>query len=109
MSDSEVPAPVYRPGQVVNGHVWTGTEWLPVIQPQARPQGMSTWRVFGAVAAFIAAGLAGLQGLTWLFRYMQLERDGNQFAGVLSLLSMGALAVAVAFGLAGVFLMTKRN
>ena len=109
MSDSEAPVPVYQPGQVVNGHVWTGAEWLRIAQPKAAPQGMSTWRVFGAVAAFIAAGIAGLQGLTWLFRYMQLERDGNQFAGFLSLLSMGALAVAVAFGLAGVFLVTKRN
>ncbi len=107
MSNDEVPA--YERGQVVNGYVWTGSEWLQVVRPAAQPVGMSKWRVFGAVGAFIAAGVAGLQGLTWLFRYLQLERDGNQFAGFLSLLSMGALAVAVAFGLAGVFLVTKRN
>lgn len=31
--------PQYQPGQIVNGHVWTGTHWLP-LQPDApKPAG----------------------------------------------------------------------
>ena len=29
--------PAYQPGQIVNGHVWTGTEWLPVQIPEPPP------------------------------------------------------------------------
>jgi hypothetical protein len=105
MSEQPQP-PVYQPGQIVNGHVWTGTEWLPVAVPPA-PAGASVWRTLGAVVAFIVAGVAALQGLSWIVGFLQLDSDGNQFAGLLALLGMGALAVGAAFGLAGIFLLKK--
>lgn len=98
--------PVYQPGQIVNGHVWTGTEWLPVQQP-VKPAGSSTLRTFGALVAFIVAAVAAAQGLSWIVSFSQLDSEGNQFAGLLALLGMGAFAVAAAFGLAGIFLIKK--
>ena len=102
----QVEPPAFQPGQIVNGHVWTGTEWLPVQQP-VEPTGSSTLRTLGAVLAFIVAGVAALQGLSWIVSFAQLDNEGNQFAGLLALLGMGALAVAAAFGLAGIFLIKK--
>ncbi len=102
----QVEPPAFQPGQIVNGHVWTGTEWLPVQQP-VKPTGSSTLRTLGAVLAFIVAGVAALQGLSWIVSFAQLDNEGNQFAGLLALLGMGALAVAAAFGLAGIFLIKK--
>lgn len=108
MTEQQQPQPpVYQPGQVVNGHVWTGTEWLPVAQPKPQIQGNSTMRTFGAIVAFIVAGVAGLQGLSWLINFATLDSEGNQFAGILALLGMAALAVGAAFGLAGIFLLKK--
>ena len=105
MSEQTQP-PAYQLGQIVNGHVWTGTEWLPVkVAPP--PAGSSVWRTLGAVVAFLVAGVAGLQGLAWIVSFAQLDSEGNQFAGLLALLGMGALAVAAAFGLAGIFLLKK--
>ena len=104
---SEQPQPAeFQPGQVMYGHVWTGTEWLRIQQPK-KSTGSSTLRTLGAVLAFIVAGLAGLQGLSWIVSFFQLDSEGNQFAGLLALLGMGALAVAAAFGLAGIFLLKK--
>jgi len=102
----QVEPPAFQPGQIVNGHVWTGTEWLPVQQP-VKPTGSPTLRTLGAVLAFIVAGVAALQGLSWIVSFAQLDNEGNQFAGLLALLGMGALAVAAAFGLAGIFLIKK--
>ena len=106
MSEQAQP-PLPQPGQVVNGYVWTGAEWLPIVQPKPVSTGSSTLRTLGAVLAFIVAGVAALQGLTWLVGFLDLDSDGNQFAGLLALLGMGALAVAAAFGLAGIFLLKK--
>lgn len=107
MSDSSQQPPVYQPGQVVNGHVWTGSEWLPVAQPKPVSAGGSPLKTLGAVLAFIVAGVAGLQGLSWILSFIELDNDGNQFAGLLALLGMGALAVGAAFALAGIFLLKK--
>ena len=105
MTESTQP-PAYQPGQIVNGHVWTGTEWLPVQQTPA-PAGSSVWRTLGAVLAFIVAGVAGLQGLSWIAGFAELDNNGNQFAGLLAVMGMGALAVGAAFALAGIFLLKK--
>jgi hypothetical protein len=106
MMSEQTQPPAYQPGQIVNGHVWTGTEWLPVKATPA-PAGSSVWRTLGAVVAFLVAGVAALQGLSWIVGFLQLDSDGNQFAGLLALLGMGALAVSAAFGLAGIFLLKK--
>lgn len=104
----QIQPPAYQPGQVVNGHVWTGTEWLPVAQPPA-PKAQSPWRTVAGVVALIVAGFAGVQGMSWLSRFSDLDSEGNQFAGLLALVGMGALAVAAAFGITGIVLLTKKS
>lgn len=103
--------PQYAVGSVVNGHVWTGTEWLPLAQqtPPAQARPRSQGRTIAGVAALIVAGLAGMQGLSWMSGYSDLTSKGNQFAGMLAVLGMGALAVAAAFGIAGIVLLTKKS
>lgn len=102
----QVQPPAYQPGQVVNGHVWTGTEWLPVVQPQG-PKVKSVWVTLAGVACCIVALLAGVQALSWLLSFSELDSEGNQFAGILALLGMGAGVVAAGFGVAGVLLLKK--
>ena len=102
----QVRPPAYQPGQVVNGHVWTGTEWLPVVQPQG-PKVKSVWVTLAGVVCCIVALLAGVQALSWLLSFSELDSEGNQFAGILALLGMGAGVVAAGFGVAGVLLLKK--
>lgn len=105
MSDQPQP-PVFEPGQVVNGHVWTGTEWLRVAQPPG-PKTKSVWVTLAGVVCLIVAGLAGIQALQWMISFGELESEGNQFAGILAVLTMGAGVVAAGFGVAGVLLLKK--
>ena len=105
MSEQTQP-PAYQPGQVVNGHVWTGTEWLPVVQPQG-PKVKSVWVTLAGVVCCIVALLAGVQALSWLLSFSELDSEGNPFAGILALLTMGAGVVAAGFGVAGVLLLKK--
>lgn len=103
----QVQPPAFQPGQIVNGHVWTGTEWLPVVQPAAAPKVKSTWVILAGVVCLIVALLAGLQALSWLVSFSDLDSEGNQFAGLLALLGMGAGVVAAGFAVAGVVLLKK--
>lgn len=96
--------PGLQPGQVVNGHVWTGTEWLP-IAVKTGAQARSGWRVTAGVVCLVVAALAGAQALSWFSSFMNLDSQGNQFAGILALLGMGAGVVAAGFGVAGVVLL----
>ena len=105
MSEQSQP-PVYQPGQVVNNHVWTGTEWLPVVQPQG-PKVKSVWVTLAGVVCLIVALLAGIQALQWMLSFNELESEGNQFAGILAVLTMGAGVIAAGFGVAGVLLLKK--
>lgn len=98
--------PIYRPGDQANGHVWTGTEWLPIAYPAPR-QAKSVWLTVSGVVCLIVAALAGLQSLWWLVGFVDLDSQGNQFAGLLALLGMGGAVVAVGFGVAGVVLLKK--
>lgn len=98
--------PQYEPGQQVNGHVWTGTEWLKVAAPAA-PKPKSVWVTLSGVVCLIVAALAGVQALSWLASFSELESEGNPFAGMLALLGMGAGVVAAGFGVAGVVLLKK--
>ena len=101
--------PAFEPGQVVNGHVWTGTEWLRVAAPVAPtvPKPKSTWVILAGVVCLLVALLAGLQAVSWLASFSELESEGNPFAGMLALLGMGAGVVAAGFGVAGVVLLKK--
>jgi hypothetical protein len=103
----QVQPPAFQPGQIVNGHVWTGTEWLPIAQPTAIPKVKSTWVILAGVVCLVVAGLAGVQALSWLVSFSNLDSEGNQFAGILALLGMGAGVVAAGFGVAGVLLLKK--
>ena len=102
----QIEPPAYQPGQVVNGHVWTGTEWLPVVQPQG-PKVKSVWVTLAGVVCCIVALLAGVQALSWLLSFSELDSEGNPFAGILALLTMGAGVIAAGFGVAGVLLLKK--
>ncbi len=106
MTESTQP-PAYQPGQIVNGHVWTGTEWLPIAAPPA-PKSQSPWRIVAAVVCLVVAALAGAQALSWFSGFSSLDSEGNQFAGLLALLGMGAGVVAAGFGVAGVVLLNKK-
>lgn len=99
----QIQPPAYQPGQVVNGHVWTGTEWLQIQKPAAQPR--SGWRITAGMVCLVVAALAGAQALSWLSGFMDLDSQGNQFAGILALLGMGAGVVAAGFGVAGVVLL----
>ncbi len=110
MSEIEQPAPppTYAVGQVVNGHVWTGTEWV-VLRVQQQPQSSSPWRMVAGIVALLVAAVAGIQGLSWMTGFVDLDEQGNPFASILALLGMGALAVAAGFGIAGIMLLTKKK
>jgi hypothetical protein len=108
MSEIQSQPPVYQPGQIMNGHVWTGTEWVPVVQ-QPSTSGSSPWRMIGGIVALVVAAIAAIQGLSWIAGFADLDGQGNPFAGILALLGMGALAVAAGFGIAGIVLLTKKR
>ena len=55
----------------------------------------------------IVRDLAGIQALQWMLSFNELESEGNQFAGILAVLTMGAGVVAAGFGVAGVLLLKK--
>ena len=97
----------YQPGDQANGYVWTGTEWLPIAQQQA-PRGKSPWRILAGIVSLFAAAIAALMALSWLASFGELESEGNQFAGILALFGLGAAGVAVAFGVTGIVLLTKK-
>lgn len=105
MSEQPKP-PAYQPGQVVNGHVWTGTEWLRIAEP-ASPKSKSAWLTVAGIICCAVSLLAGIQGLSWLIAFSDLQSDNNQFAGMLAVLGMGAGVVAAGFGVAGVVLLKK--
>ena len=106
---SEPTSPQYAVGSIVNGHVWTGAEWVPTqVVTQAQPVQKSPWRTVAGVVALVCAALAGIQGLAWLVSFNDLQSQGNSFAGLLALLGLGALAVAAGFGITGIVLLTKK-
>ena len=100
--------PTYNPGDQVNGHVWTGTEWLPVAVPPT-PKSPSPWRTVAAIGALICAAVAALMGVSWMSGFAELSDQENPFASILALLAMGAFAVAAAFGITGIVLLTKKS
>ena len=53
----------------------------------------SSQRTVGGVICLIVAGLAGVQGVSWFSGFAELDAAGNQFAGVLAVLGLGAFVV----------------
>jgi hypothetical protein len=54
MSEEQAPQ-VYQTGDVVNGFVWTGTQWLPYQPPKSSWLNIGTWP---AVLIAVALGLS---------------------------------------------------
>lgn len=88
------------------GAIWNGQHW--VAPTPVAPSGPSAGRIIGGVIALVVALAAFLQGLSWLQGFFELDADGNQFAGFLAVLGLGAWAVAAGFGIWGVTLLSKR-
>jgi hypothetical protein len=65
--------------------------------------------MLGIIVSFIVAALGGIQGMSWMMAGIDLENEGNPFAGILSLLGMGALVVAAGFVILGFVLLNKRR
>lgn len=111
-----IPDPSYRPpapgGVPVipvhyappPGAVWNGQTWI-----APPPEGRSAGRTIGGIVALVVAGFAGLQGISWFTGYVDLDRQGNQFAGMLVVLALGAFVVAAAFGIWGITLLSKKR
>lgn len=97
-----------QPGEIRNGYVWTGDQWVALATPSPPSQGISTTRVIVASVAFVVAGVAALMGISWMFSFVELNAKGNDFAGLLALFGMGALTVAAGFGITGVLVLTRK-
>lgn len=80
------------------------------IRPASPPggSGRSAGRTIGGIAALIVAGLAGMQALSWLQGFLELDQQGNGFAGILVPMGLAAGAVAAGFGIWGVMLLSKK-
>lgn len=100
----------YKPGSgPYEGFYSAGRGWVRIEGGQViKPEGRSTGRTIGAVICLIVAFLAGLQGISWLTSYGELDAGGNTFAGVLALVSLGAFVVAAGFGVAGIVLLSRK-
>lgn len=69
----------------------------------------STGRTVGGVILIVVVALAGLQAWSWFDGYNDLEQSGNQFAGALVPLFLGAGAVAIGFFVWGVLLLERKQ
>lgn len=69
----------------------------------------STGRTVGGVICLIVAFLAGLQCVSWISGFSDLDAQGNQFAGMLAVLGLGAFVVAAGFGVAGIVLLSRKR
>lgn len=69
----------------------------------------STGRVVAGVVCFVVAFIAGLQALSWMTSFAELEAEGNPFAGFLVPLALGAFAVAAGFAAAGFVLVSGKK
>jgi len=68
----------------------------------------STGRKVGGVVCLLVAAVLALLGFSWFQGFVTLEADGNQFAGILALLGVGAWVVGAAFGVWGVTLFSRK-
>jgi hypothetical protein len=89
---------------IYGDQVWNGTAWV-----KTTPAGPSTGRVIAAVISLAVGAVALLQGWSWLSGALELQADGNQFAGLLVPLALAAGVVAAAFIIAGIVLLSKRR
>jgi hypothetical protein len=100
----------YKPGSgPYDGFYSAGRGWVRIENGQViKTPGRSTGRTVGAVICLIVAFLAGMQGVSWLTGFGELDAAGNTFAGMLAVLSLGAFVVAAGFGVAGIVLLSRK-
>jgi hypothetical protein len=100
----------YKPGSgPYDGFYSDGRGWVRIEGGQViKPAGRSTGRTVGGVICLVVAALAGIQAVSWLSGYGDLDASGNPFAATLAVLSLGAFVVAAGFGVAGIVLLSKR-
>ncbi len=86
-----------------------GGPWVRIVDGQvSRVKGSrSTGRTIGGIVCVLVAVVAGLQGWSWFSGYMDLEAEGNPFAGGLVPLALGAFAITAGFGVWGLILLTS--
>jgi hypothetical protein len=112
MTDQQPTAPASLPPGVVwdgtnwryGAQVWDGTTWSGAAAPRS-----STGRTVAGVLCLVVAAVAILIGWGWVTGYMDLEAQGNDFAGLLILLVLGAAAVAAGFGITGLVLLSPKR
>lgn len=75
-------------------------------KPPGSSQRISTGRLIGGIICLVVAGLAALQGWSWLSGFAELQADGNPFSGILVILLLAAFTVAAGFGVAGIVLLS---
>lgn len=68
----------------------------------------STGRTVGGVICLVVAGLVGIQGVSWLSGFSELDAKGNTFAGILGVFGLGAFVVAAGFGVGGIVLLSRK-
>ena len=106
LSDAEFAAAMAQMPDAV------GTAAAPPSQPSpatvSAPPARSTGRTVGGVLALLVAFFVAWIGWSWFQGFADLQEKGNQFAGMLALLGVGAFVVAGAFGIAGLVLLSRK-
>lgn len=104
----------YKPGSgqfagmyAKQGGPWVRIEDGRVVKVNNSPP-RSTGRVIGGVIALFVAVVALWQGFSWFGAFIELDAEGNPFAGTLALLGFGALVVAAGFGIWGIVLVSRK-
>jgi hypothetical protein len=90
---------------------WDGSTWTGhtrAAAPISRPSTRSTGRTIGGIVALLVALLAAYLGYGWFQGFNNLQSEGNPFASILGIFGMGAFAVAAAFGIWGLVLLSKK-
>ena len=68
----------------------------------------STGRTIGGIICILVALYAGWTGMNSFVGFGELDAQGNQFAGLLVLVGLGALVVSAAFGVWGIVLLSRK-
>ena len=104
----------YKPGTgpyaglyAAPGQAWVRIESGRIVKGSTGSR--SSQRTVGGVICLIVAGLAGVQGVSWFSGFTELDAAGNQFAGMLAVLGLGAFVVAAGFGVAGLVLLSRNR
>ena len=78
-------------------------------RPQLARGGPTSGQTAAGVICLVVAALLIWLGMGWFGSFGDLEDNGNDFAGLLALLGLGAFVVAAGFGITGIVLLSKKN